>query len=257
MSRKKKLVTSYQTMGMLLINDLDKILADLTAYKDPKFLIEKYSSLIDTSNVNKLELDKYHHILIGISQIEKKLKRYPIYFAEFYPVTDDKIDEREALKHHIHAYLEDSDILKNKLNAFLGSLKNDIIKKASNKKEVKEAMAFLIGEVDKAFNSVCTQRGQHHHMGMEFVDSDLVDAEFADTALSSPLKDSLKPEFLAKLELERTQYFDTAKQKWINISSNNSLQLDGIINHVFTSIKDWLYDLLGITPFVDKFIKQR
>lgn len=63
------------------MNDLDKVLVDCTAYGHPKSLIKEYSDLIDTSDVNQLELDKYHRILIGISQIERKLKRYPIWFA--------------------------------------------------------------------------------------------------------------------------------------------------------------------------------
>ncbi len=112
--------------------------------------------------------------------VYKKLVKYKLYFAEFYPETE-KITKTEALEHHIHAYLEDLDILKNKVKHFLGALKNDLKKIAINKNEIDRALKHLVGQVENIFNNVSRYRHRHshHHRGMKFTDGNIVDSELA------------------------------------------------------------------------------
>jgi len=237
------------------IDNLDQILCDLTAYLEPNFLQVEYRTKIDTSNIDKAKLMKYFKLLTSISRVYKKVQKYELFFAEFYPETK-KIKKHEALEHHIHAYLEDLIMLKNKITTFLGALKNDLKKIAKNKKEINIALTWLIGEVNRVFDNVSKYRDPHHHKGLTFIDGDLIDSEMAHmvTKNDSPLRDLFKSEFIDELKKRETESFEKAKRGWVSMAKKNNAEISGLVNDVLERNKSLLYKLLNIKSVDDIII---
>jgi len=231
------------------MNNLDQILSDITVHLHPEYLKLDYKDKIDTKNLDKKKLEEYYQLLTSVNFIFKKITKYELYFSEFYPVTD-KIRKAEALEHHIHAYLEDLDILKNKVCHFLGMLKNDLKRIAINKDEIDDALKQFIIKVLGVFNNVSKNRNPHHHKGMKFLDSNLVDSDLAHTMLqdNNPLRDRFKPEFLEELKQREAESFAKAKSIWIALAQKNNEQISGFIDETFRRNKDFIYKFLKIKP---------
>jgi hypothetical protein len=222
------------------MNSLDQILSDITIYLHPKYLKLDYKDKIDTKNLDKKKLEEYYQLLTSVNFIFKKIMKYELYFSEFYPAID-KIRKTEALEHHIHAYLEDLDILKNKVCHFLGKLKNDLKRVAINKDEIDDALKQFIEKVLGVFNNVSKHRNPHHHKGMKFLDGNLVDSDLAHTMLqdNNPLRDQFKPEFLEKLKRKEAESFEKARSNWVALAQKNNEQISGFINETFKRNKEF------------------
>jgi len=231
------------------MNALDQIFVDMGIHKNPRLLKEEYASRINVSRVDQNKLKQYQKLLFEISRAHTKLVKYNIYFDHFYPATD-QIQKCEALEHHIHAYLQDLVILKNKITCFLGILKHDLMKVAANHKEVEEALTFLTKQVQNTFKEVSAYRNPHHHSGPRFVDSDLVDSQTAHTLLRKDhfLRDKFVPEFLEELRYQEVESFEKARKRWVGIAHKNNEQISGLVNEVFERTKDWLYQFLEMRP---------
>ncbi len=234
------------------MNNFDQVSIDITTHLHPEFLKRDYKGKVDTKGINRKKLEEYNILLMAISQAYKKVMRYELYFSEFYP-DSQKIRKSEALEHHVHAYLEDLIILRNKLIVFLGVLKNDLKKVATNKKEIEKALNFIVGQVQKTFDNVSLGRDPHHHKGTKFIDTNLVDSEFAHTILNvdKSVKDTLNPEFLEKLKKREIESFEKAKTKWIKIAQNNNPQISGLIDELFKRNNDFIYKFLNIKKLVE------
>jgi len=224
---------------------LDRILAELTFYSKPDILKEQYREDFDFTKINSEALDKYQKILTNIKWSQQKILKYPVYFSDFYA---ESIPKDEALEHHIHAYIEDLNILRNKLHYFLGSLGNDIQKIAINREEIKEAFQFIKDEIYRVFNDVSNVRNPHNHAGDRLVDGDLVDVRLAGVILAEgfPFKDNFRPEFLDELRERERNSFDKAKARWIEMSENNAEQTSGLVEDTISSNKGFLYQYLDI-----------
>lgn len=238
-------------------NELERLLRDLISHQDPQLLKEEYRSRIDTTKINVPKLDEYLILLMGINQAFTKIQRYPIYFAKFYPSNEESIKRAEALKHHMHAYLEDLNIFKNRTIAFLGTLKNDLKKIAINKEDVEVALDTIIKNTREVFDQVSQYRNPHNKRGMDFIDSDLVDHEMAYTMLSdeNPLRDRFLPEFIDTLTRRREESFETAKENRIELSEKNCTELKGFLDHVIRNSRNLIDQFLGIssiTPSLEK-----
>ena len=233
-------------------NNFEQILSDIMIYLNPDCLKEEFRKEINTKNIDNKKVEEYYKLLGSINMAYKKLLRYELYFANFYP-DQGEITKQEALEHHIHAYLEDITIFKNKITVFLGALKNDLKKIAQNKKEIEKALSWLIKQTQEVFKGVSDVRDPHHHKGMKFVDCDLIDSEIADLLLgeNSPLKSSFKPSFLEELEKKEIDSFEKAKKKWIKIAQRNNVQIAGFLNDIFGKNKNFIYSLLNIKPVIN------
>ena len=116
-------------------NVIDEMLLDFGVYIDPKILKDDLGKLLDITSANTDGIKKYRELLSNVKFAWQKTLKYKHYFEEFYPPVE-KVEKFEALNHHIHAYLQDMIILKNKIEVLLGEMKNDIKKIASNKSEI-------------------------------------------------------------------------------------------------------------------------
>src|SRR3989344_3116623 len=157
---------------------IEQVLSDLAICYEPDLLKKEYRTHFDFSKANKKQIKKYIDLLLAVQYVWQKLQRYELYFTVFYPVSDE-ISEIEALNHHIQAYLQDSIIFKNKILVFLGELKNDVSRVASNADEVKNFFRVGIEMVKNTFSNVEKRRNSHTHKGMRFFDGQLIEGENA------------------------------------------------------------------------------
>jgi len=225
-------------------NELDKIISAILVHRNPNMLVWDYKDKINTDNHNNKKLDEYNILLSSVNYFFKKILKYEIYFADFYPNTK-VITKAEALEYHIYAYLQYMVILKNKLTTFFGVLKNDLKKIASNKQEIDLALKFIIGKIEETFNDVKKHRNPHHHKGYRFLNGDLVDSDMWNTMLKDdfPLKDRVNVKFVKQKEIES---FEKAKSDYIELSRKNNEQITDLINTVVERNKDFIYKVLNI-----------
>lgn len=228
--------------------NLDKVLNDILVHLHPDYLIPSYSDQVDVTSINKKKLNKYSQLLADINYFYKRVLRYETYFTSFYPESDE-IEKAEALEYHIYSYMESLDILRNKIVAFLGVLKNDLKEIALNKQEVNQALKRLIANVEKAFDKVKEKRHPHHHTGHRFINGDIIDAMICSTML--------KPDFLlrdtvnsAELKKRKEESLEKAQKDYINLSIKNNKQITGLVNTVFEKKEDFIYKILGIRHIV-------
>lgn len=234
---------------------IDEILGDFGIYQEPKLLKTEFIGRLDTTSIDMEGIKKYQILLSNINYAWRKTLKYEKYFSIFY-MPDGSIENFEALNHHIHAYLQDMDTLKNKIEVFLGILKNDLKKFATNKKEVEEFLKSGVKKTDEVFRGISKHRNPHVHTGMRFMDGDLLKAENAHHALelfANPVFDAMlnkekKPELLAKFTKEKVESFETAKDRWIKMAKNNNGQTSGYIEALLKGIRPLLYQFLNIKP---------
>ena len=236
-------------------NAISKILAELAVYQNPDILLPEYSSLLDTTKVDNIELTKYYELISNIDYAWKKTLRYEKYFSDFYP-PHENIGEIEVLNHHIHSYFEDMTILKNKVTVFLGTLKNDAKKGFANKKEINEFFDAAIEKTYEVFAGIAIHREPHHHRGRRFFDGDLLRAENAEQMMGfieNPVfGDMIKPEaksqIMAEHQKEKEESFESAKRRWIETARKNGEQTSGYINDLMGLVRQTLYQFLNVVP---------
>jgi hypothetical protein len=236
-------------------NGINQLMADFAVYLNPDLMKAEYSEAIRAVKFNKEKMEEYLQLLADIHYAWQKVLKYEVFFTDFYPESDS-IEKFEALNHHIHAYLQDMTILKNKIEVFLNTLKNDIRKTADNKGNVD---AFFKAGTDKnreIFDNISKHRDPHHHKGMRFFDGDLLKAEnayrakeaFQNPAFDEMLNPEHKPELMQKFEDEQREGFEAAKTRWVGIAETNATQTSGYLDELMKAIRPPMYDFLGIKP---------
>lgn len=228
-------------------NELGNTMVNLIIYIYPEYLNTSiYDQLRKGSRFNKKIVEKYWHILTAINWFTKKIGRYEVFFKYFYPKSN-KITEYDALEHHIHAYLEDIETLKNKLIRFINELKNDIKRMALNRQEVDHAFKIVANNITEVFET-SKIRGDHRHGEYKFVDPYSTDNEMAYIILS--YKNLLTEKGLLEAEKRKKESFAKGKQWWSQNAQDNYRQLDQLVNEVAKRNKEYLYKLLDIKPII-------
>ncbi|MBP6979989.1 hypothetical protein KBB41_03025 [Candidatus Curtissbacteria bacterium] len=235
-------------------------MADFAVHKEPQLLNPGAAELVDSKSVNIEALTKYQMLLTNVRFAWQKTKKYQTYFGAFY-VNDEIVDRVEALNHHIHAYLQDMDTLKNKIMVLLAELGKDLRGVASNKEDIKEFIEAGKEKTLEVFDGVLKHRVPHVHHGMRFIDGDLLKAEnahetikmFSEGPMSEMLNPDYKDEWFEELKKEKEESFESAKKRWINMAAGNDEQSSGYLNHLLEIIKPSLYQFLKIKPSVEIF----
>jgi len=227
-------------------NELEKLRASISIHRNPDILIWDYTDKIDVKKLDSIVLDEFNIKLNDISYFLDKIFKYQLYFYSFYPETKE-ISNSEALTYHIHSYLQDITILRNKLNSFLGFLKNKFLKISLDKKTDKGIFDQNIERVEKTFKDVVDNRNDHHHNGFRFLNSDIVDSEMCTLLLAKnfPLKNTVNVDIVSKKEIE---YFEKAKNDYIQLAKENNKNIIGLINEIFSNNKNYIYKILNIRP---------
>ncbi len=237
---------------------MDEILGDFGICLYPDILKNELKNLLDVSRLNKKNLEKYNNLLISVNYAWQKILRYEVYFQEFYS-NSEKIDRTEELNHHIHAYLQDMDTLKNKIENLFFGLKKDIKKIAINKDDIEDFFQAGVEKTKEVFNGVIEHRIQHVHRNFQFIDGDLMKAENAqrvidmlnNPSMASIINQEYKPVAIAKLKKDKIESFDVAKARWLKTAKNNNGQTSGFLASILEVIKPSLYQFLEIKPTKD------
>jgi len=229
------------------------MITDFYSYQNPTFLKTEYAQLIDVSKANQAGIKKYIQSFLNLRYAWQKTLKYRNYFEYFYPQTG-QINKVEALNHHIHAYLEDMNTLKNKITALLGEVRNDIKEVASNKKDIKRFFNTSIEKTEKVFFQVSKPRGIHRHRGMRFFDPDLLKAEnvhgfleiIATSQFDAMLNQECKPQLIAKFTKEKEESFEIAKERWIEMAERHDKQTANYLDVILKRARLPLYRFLNI-----------
>ncbi len=240
-------------------SNLEEILGDLSVYQNPDLLKEEFGKFLNTSKVKTADIEKYQGLLSNIKYASQKILKYEFYFEEFYP-DPEKIGAIEALNYHIHSYLEDSDILKEKIVAFLNNLRKDIRDSLGDnegeKTRIKEFFDAGTQKTEEVFAGIVKHRNSHHHSGTRFIDGDLLKAENAQNEQrlfqTPPFSEMVRPdkvaELMERLEQEKEESFEKAKVRWIKMAADNHGQSSGYLNTLFDAVAPSLYQFLAIKP---------
>lgn len=230
--------------------EFEKLQLQLTLLLYPDLVKPEYNILeYKGSKFKKKDVEKYAQLLMSISFFLKKISRYPTYFEKFY-VDEQIIPGYEALEHHVHAYLEDLETLKNKINNYISSLKNDIQQIAANKLEIRDSIEWLRDKVIENFENVSTHRGQHRHKGYKFLDSNIVNGEAALIILEhDEINKLLTDKGRAEVTKMATESFEKAKLYWQDNARGNYGQVTGLVEQVVKATRDTLLQFLDIKPF--------
>lgn len=232
--------------------EIDIILMELLIFLHPDYFIPRFQIEKNIGEkFNKKKLNEYHMIITGINWFIKKTSKYGIYFNNFYP-DSNKISKHEALEHHIHAYLEDLETLRNKLINFVNTIKNDSIKIFQNKDEIKTYNKSIKNTINKAFSNVSENRNPHRHGVYRFVDKYVADGEMASTILSENftiLKHRLTQYGLEKLQQQEKESFEKGKKYWSQNANEYFIQVQGLTNEIIKNYKNMLFKIIDIKPF--------
>jgi len=231
---------------------IDLITTNLFLFLNPDIVIPGYQSEVQSNKGHRYNEDavkKYQLMFAAIRWLLKKLSKYPKFFTNFYPPDETGIPQYEALQHHVHAYLEDSETLKNKLTNLVGTLKNDLQQVMTEKKEMKAALDFIKSEIYRVFEQISSIRGDHRHKGFIFADRYVTDAEIAKTLLSTPeLKKLLTEKGLHGLQEKEKMSLAEGKKFWKDTAEKNFEQISGLTNEIIERIDEFIYVLLDIKP---------
>lgn len=238
-------------------NRFDLLSFEIQIHLDPQIM--NNPAEIDTSKVNKERLKKYSNLIHTMIMAFKKIQRYELYFSKFY-ASSEEIPIHEALEHHVHAYLQDITILKNKIEVFLNTLRNDLKKTASNKEEVCSSIDEVKKRVLYTFRKVKETRDPHHHAGYRFLDYDITRAGSIWSMIQKAntlFLDRLKPGALEYMNKEANESFEKAKAYYIDRAKKNEEGISKLMDTFFLSIEDLIYQFLGIKPVISGKIRDQ
>lgn len=233
---------------------LDEMMADFTAYLNPEYFLRNISTKIKAVEANKEGIEKYQELLRRVNWAWVKIRKYPLYFEQFYPADESDIEDFEALDHHITAYLEDMTTLKNKLTAFFSSMRNDIKKVATNRADIEEFFNAAIEKTIEGLEQVKEHRDPHRHSGSRFFDGDLLEAENAHNIIQmfqkEPFAEIINPDalpaFLKEQEKKKIDAFKRAKGRWIDMAKRNDAMTEQYLNNIIGAIQPPLYQFLKV-----------
>jgi len=242
---------------MAHFSPLNRLLFDISVYLKPELFNKEWIDKIKMDKQNIWMLNRYNELISAINWSFNKVLKYKLYFEEFYPVSIN-IPEYEALEYHIHSYLEDLTILKNKIEVFLNSLKTDISKVADNKEEVVDHYKTLVFRINKIFKGVKESRDPHHHKGWKFLDADIVDAEGMSmmTKFNELMPGTFGSERIEQMNKRAQDSFELAKTKRVALAIENNKKISDLIDELFSGLRQNIYKLLNIKP-MEEFLSKK
>lgn len=164
----------------------------------------------------------YFPKILELSTTLEKIKKYEIYFVEFYPASS-KIPTDEVIEYHWHTYVQDFYILQQRIIKIIGSLKNDLQRyKFQNTEEIKKALEHLKKQVVKCLKDASDLRDRYVHE-TTILSSDLVRAKVLRVVGENSKSLGLDP---MAIEKTRTELVESTKKKFIEMARLNSKGMD-------------------------------
>jgi hypothetical protein len=240
------------------VDKLGQIRALLFVCKKPEMLLEAFRPDYDLSAIDDTLLKKYREMFSNVGYAKDKVKRYPVFFESFYPDVASGITFDEAFNHHVHAYLQDMDTLKNKLEAYADHIRKDVSATATNSDEVSAYYRELKQMISSSFEGTSEYRNPHVHHGPRFIDGAALRAENARKGreIFGSMFQNADPdratEFFQEQEEEERAASDEAKTHWIAMAQRNNEKIAGLVDTVVAASANHLFHLLGMEEMVVK-----
>lgn len=198
------------------------------------------------NSVRKIQKNtvRYSYRLDGFS---KKLLVTKCTFLIFIQKDECSIIQSEALEHHIHAYLNDLQALREKILYFVGSLKNDVKRDVSDKQAVDKQFGVLTKKIFQVFSQVAEYRNPHQHTAFKFIDGAVLDAQGAEMFLNNrELAAFLTDEVKRKLAMKRDVAINAGKMERSKMAANNTKEIGRFIDALVLSIIPSFYKVLDL-----------
>ncbi len=236
-----------------LPSGFDILAYEIHAHLNPEFLNDK----IDVQGLDIAKLKRYQEMINTLIASQKKIERYELYFESFYPSTN-VISKDEALLHHMHSYLEDIYLLSNAIEFLFGQLKSDLKQVAPNKDEVCNSLDACLDKIKPIFANAREDRRKHRHAIERYLDADLSRVGLINTLVQTGtalFQDRLKDGALEYMTGEADKSFENAKTERIKMAKKNREVSSELMDGLFLSIEDLIYQFLGIQPIIRDKLK--
>ncbi len=208
---------------------------DLTGYsKFEKLITDVYSQYLKPFYDAKLKNEELYAskkdleyiIFAGFYEISSSLEniRLTLSFISIVPPKNNKINRSDYLKYHVHVYLQEIYILKERLNEYATKIQRRY-SKINKEIDIKELMKPLFQLIKITFKGITNARSQHVH-SERFSDNDL-DWLSSTTFLSK---------FHQEYEIPSKMAYKKASQKWKKTVKNNIQEINKIIDIYFDTI---------------------
>ena len=203
-------------------NRFEKLVADFS----PEYLKPFYDAKLKNENLYPSQKDLEFIIFNGFNEITASLEniKLTLAFISLVPPKSKKINRSDYLKYHIHVYLQEIYILKERLNEYATTLQRRYTK-INKEINVKEYITPLFQIVKMMFNDITNVRSKHVH-AQRFSDSDL------DWLSSTTLLSKFHDEY----ELPSKRIYKKVSQEWETTIKKNTKEINKIIDIYFNTI---------------------
>jgi len=194
-----------------------------------KYFVDKYSLelLLDGKGISNWQQERsrfYFAKLLEFSMALEKIRKYKLYFSEFYPVTTN-ISEAEVIEYHWHSYVQDFYILKERAIKPIGALQNDLSRYGiSNPGDIKKALEHLKVQVIKNLRQANELRRKQTH------DTTILDAGLV-RAKALKIIEGLNKTYVfdsGEIEREYRELIEKKKQQFIDMATRNDIGMQAL-----------------------------
>lgn len=200
----------------------EKLIADFS----PQYFKPFYEAKLKNEELYPSKKDLEYIIFTGFSEISSSLEniRLTLSFISIVPPKSKKINRSDYLKYHVHVYLQEIYILKERLNEYATKIQR-MYSKINKEIDIKELMKPLFQLIKITFKGITNARSQHVH-SERFSDNDL-DWLSSTTFLSK---------FHQEYETPSKMAYKKASLKWKKTVKNNTQEINKIIDMYFDTI---------------------
>ncbi len=200
----------------------EKLMADFA----PVYLKPFYEAELENKDIYPSSKDIEYLLFNGFTEISASLEniKLTLAFISIVPPKSKKINRSDYLKYHIHVYLQEIYILKERLNEYATKIQRKY-SKIKKETDLKEFMAPLFKIVKITLGDITNTRSNHVH-SERYTDDDL-------SWLSST---TFLSKFNNKFEIPSQMAYKKTKRKWKTTIENNSKEINNIIDIYFDTI---------------------
>lgn len=200
----------------------EKLVADFS----PEYLKPFYEAKLNNEDLYPSQKDLEYIIFNGFNEITASLEniKLTLAFISIVPPKSKKINRSDYLKYHIHVYLQEIYILKERLNEYATKLQRKY-SKINKEINVKEFIKPLFQIIKMMFEGITNARSQHVH-AQRFSDKDL-DWLSSTTFLSK---------FHDEYEIPSKNIYKKVSLEWKTTIKNNTKEINKIIDIYFDTI---------------------
>ena len=212
--------------NLLGYKKFEKLMADFA----PTFMEPVTRQKMDNENfyIEKTKIE--YKLFNGFSEISKSLETLKLIekFIHINPPQEDEITYANYLTYHIHNYLQEMYICKDRLDRYIKTI-NEEYKRLIDEKLLEDVKENLLKIIKSALNNITAfetgARSKHVHY-----------ERFLDEELKWLSSTTFLSNFYDEFKIESKKAYFTAKDKWYNLIKNNNEELKKLLDMYFNAI---------------------